>query len=259
MPTLTCPRCRVRIKVADGRLARPVFCTSCAACLWQPPATTPAAPVATPTQPHPEPVPIATDWNEPPPVQRTIGPDDPQTASAARLIYLDEEVESPRSVVPALCALVMVLGLGFVVVICLAVEGARSRTDRPPALPIRQSGADEPPALPSPRPADGKPAADREEVTWSLDNLCDYLTRRGLEFTVAHRGTATTPGVWLVARSAGNPKTVLVTQFPAAAVAQESLRANPPQKGGMTGFTWGRFLIQGADTAFYEIVRQALS
>lgn len=247
MPALACPGCRVSTDVPDERLSSRVYCSSCGGCLWVPPA--------------------ASFVGEPPPIQR------PLERSEPRIVYLDQETPAGRSTVGVLCGLLVLLGVALVAVVGLA--SSQSRKPAGPAVGTRSraSGFQSTSTAPAPEPITAPPAppfviprvtekpgpvgnvsAEREGRTWRLDDLCDYLERKKLSFTVADRiANANRPGVWLITPAIGRKpmQSVLVTQFADESAAAESHRIDPP-KAPAKEKVWGRFVISGQDSEFFR-------
>lgn len=274
MPTITCPRCTVTAAVDDDRLARPFYCSDCGCCLCFPPPTVPFLPVE-----QLEEVPLS----DPPPIQ--IPPIDITPPPRPRQPVAHIEPETPRrSLVPIVCAVLIVSGLAYATVIgILSVQASRAASPKqtkvknsapaigkrsprlttprepepdPEPPPPRSSTAtppSPPPVVKLDLPPNGRPTAAKEGVTWTTDELTAYLQRGGLAFSVSER-FGKPDDVWVVLRAGGQVQSVMITRHAKPADATASVKSDPGRS-----FAWGRFILWGEQTDFFRKVRAALA
>jgi hypothetical protein len=182
MPTITCPRCTVSVTVDDNRLARPFYCSGCGGCLWFPPPGAPFLPAE-----QLEEVPLG----DPPPIQVTPIDLAPPPRPRHPVAYIEPETPR-RSLVPIVCAVLIVSGLAYATVIgILSVQASRAaspnqtkvRTSRPvivmPSPALTTPRDPEPDAEPPPtRPSTPAPPNPAQSSNWSFRRTVGQAQRK---------------------------------------------------------------------------------
>jgi hypothetical protein len=112
------------------------------------------------------------------------------------------------------------------------------------------------PAEPAPTLSRNQPpSARREGLSWSLEQVQDYLSAKGVTFNTATRMQAAVPGVWMT--SPGSPgDALMLEQFPDASAAAAAGVARRKEKQFV--YQWGRFVFSGKDGRLLRSIRNVL-
>jgi len=101
--------------------------------------------------------------------------------------------------------------------------------------------------------------ANREGLTWDLNDVCDYLHNRGVVFDSGGDRFATMPTVTISGYGSGHLYVTIEHCSNANEASREASRPPSSRASGRWGTpeivkAWGRFVIRGNDSAFYRQV-----